>query len=183
MSDDLILVEAFLKGDERSLETLIERHWKKVFNLCWRLLGNREDAEEATQQVFISVFRNIARFRGDSSFKTWLYTIALNECRMTGRKNSLNKISVEPADNLEDTSNPEKEFYNKEKNELLHKAMLDLPFKQRSVITLRINEELSFKEIADATQCSVNSAKVNFQHGINRLKEMMGNEQDAKKQD
>ena len=181
MSDDLILVEAFLKGESSSLETLIERHWKKVFYLCWRLLGNRDDAEEATQRVFISVFRNISKFRGDSSFKTWLYSITLNECRMCGRKTVLERVPIESTDNLEGTNNPESELYSKERVELLRKAILNLPFKQRAVITLRINEELAFKDIADALQCSVNSAKVNFQHGISRLKEMMGNGRNAKK--
>jgi RNA polymerase sigma-70 factor (ECF subfamily) len=181
LSDDQILVEAFLKGESSSLETLIEKHWKKVFNLCWRLLGNREDAEEATQRVFISVFCKISKFRGDSSFNTWLFSITLNECRMSERRAVIQKAPIESADNLEDSKNPESELYSKERIELLKKEILNLPFKQRAVIALRINEELAFKDIADALQCSVNSAKVNFQHGINRLKEMMGNNENKKK--
>lgn len=181
MSEDLTLVEAFLKGESSSLETLIEKHWKKVFNLCWRLLGNREDAEEATQRVFISVFRNISKFRGECSFKTWLYTVTLNECRISSRKAGIKKAPEESVESLEDKNNPEIEFYSKERKELLRKALLELPFKQRAVIAMRINEELAFKDIAGALQCSVNSAKVNFQHGISRLKKMMESGHNAKK--
>jgi len=173
LSDDLRLIEEFRRGDSDSLETLIEGHWKKVFNFCWRLLGNREDAEEATQQTFIAAFRNMKKFRGDSSFKTWLFSIALNECRMSRRKNHPAAALSASANDIEDTENPEDEFYDKERAALIRKALGRLPMRQRAVITLRINEELTFREIASALQCSVNSAKVNFQHGINRLKEMM----------
>jgi RNA polymerase sigma-70 factor (ECF subfamily) len=180
LSEDPRLIEEFRRGDSNSLETLIEKHWKKVFNFCWRLLGNREDAEEATQRTFIAAFRNIKKFRGDSSFKTWLFSIALNECRMSRRRNHPAGALPASANDVENTENPEDEFYDKERAALLRNALGRLPLKQRAVITLRINEELTFREIADALQCSVNSAKVNFQHGINRLKEMMGTGENEK---
>jgi RNA polymerase sigma-70 factor (ECF subfamily) len=180
LNDDLRLIEESRRGDSNALEMLIEGHWKKVFNFCWRLLGNREDAEEATQRTFIAAFRNMKKFRGDSSFKTWLFSIALNECRMSKRKHRPAEAITASANDIEDTENPENEFYDKERAALLRKALGRLPLKQRAVITLRINEELTFREIADALQCSVNSAKVNFQHGINRLKEMMGTGENEK---
>jgi RNA polymerase sigma-70 factor (ECF subfamily) len=180
LNDDLRLVEEFRRGDSNSLEMLIEGHWKKVFNFCWRLLGNREDAEETTQRTFIAAFRNIKMFRGDSSFKTWLFSIALNECRMSRRKNRPEAVLSASATEIEGTGNPEDEFYGKERAALLRRALGRLPLRQRAVITLRINEELTFQEIASALQCSVNSAKVNFQHGINRLKEMMGTGENEK---
>jgi RNA polymerase sigma-70 factor (ECF subfamily) len=180
LNDDLRLIEEFRRGDSNALEMLIEGHWKKVFNFCWRLLGNREDAEEATQRTFISAFSNMKKFRGDSSFKTWLFSIALNECRMNRRKHRPSAAITASANNIEGTENPENEFYSRERTALLRKTLGRLPLKQRAVITLRINEELTFREIADALQCSVNSAKVNFQHGINRLKEMMGTGENEK---
>lgn len=174
MSDDQILAARIVEGDSNALTMLIEENWRKVFNFCWRMLGNREDAEEAVQQTFIAVFRNIKKFRGESSLKTWLFSIALNECRMSKRRRNPNvSIAVLEGAAAED-GNPEDEASGREHATLLRTALARLPLKQRAVITLRINEELSFREIADALGCSENSAKVNFQHGINRLKKEIG---------
>ena len=68
-------------GDEAAFETLVSRHEREVFNLAWRMLGNREDALDAAQETFLRVFRSLATFRGDATFRTWLTGIAINVCR------------------------------------------------------------------------------------------------------
>lgn len=68
-------------GDEAAFETLVSRHERDVFNLAWRMLGNRDDALDAAQETFLRVFRSLASFRGDATFRTWLTGIAINVCR------------------------------------------------------------------------------------------------------
>jgi RNA polymerase sigma-70 factor (ECF subfamily) len=174
LSDDQILAERIVEGDSNALTMLIEENWRKVFNFCWRMLGNREDAEEAVQQTFIAVIRNIKKFRGECSLKTWLFSIALNECRMSKRRRIADVSIAVLEDAIAEDGNPEDEASGREHSAMLRTALTQLPLKQRAVITLRINEELTFREIADALGCSENSAKVNFQHGINRLKKEIG---------
>lgn len=173
MSEDEKLIADYLAGDEAALEKLIEKYRRMVYSLTWRMLGTAELAEEATQSVFVKLFKNIGKFKGKSSFKTWLYAIALNESRGYRRKLSREPAQAEEVDIPDLSSNPERDLSREEERDLLRGALARLSFKQRSVVTLRINDELPFAQIAEALGMSVNSAKVNYQHGFKRLQEIL----------
>jgi len=140
------------------------------------MLGNIDEAEDMTQQAFVNAFRQIAKFNGRSSFKTWIYAITLNLCRKKLRYKKIIPFQLEEGMIFDSHENAEVTLLEKQRKEMLQKVLPELPFKQRAVITLRINEELSFGEIAKILKCSMNAAKVNFQHGIRRLKKELGSE-------
>src|SRR3954469_23679553 len=78
---ELLLLRRLQQRDERAFEEVVRLYQHKVFNLVFRMLGNREEAEDVAQEVFVTVFKAIDTFRGDSKFSTWLYRIAANQCK------------------------------------------------------------------------------------------------------
>jgi RNA polymerase sigma-70 factor, ECF subfamily len=77
---DGALVRRFLDGDRSAFGTLVERHETRVYNLCLRILGNRDDARDAAQETFVTALRKLAQFRGDAAFTTWLHRVTINTC-------------------------------------------------------------------------------------------------------
>lgn len=87
-SDDRELVDRYLAGDAAAFSTLVERHQARVYSVCLRVIGNPEDAADATQEAFISALRKLGQFRGDSAFSTWMHRVAVNACYDLLRKRS-----------------------------------------------------------------------------------------------
>lgn len=87
-SDDRELVDRYLAGDAAAFTTLVERHQARVYSVCLRVIGNPEDAADATQEAFISALRKLGQFRGDSAFSTWMHRVAVNACYDLLRKRS-----------------------------------------------------------------------------------------------
>jgi RNA polymerase sigma-70 factor (ECF subfamily) len=77
---DDVLVRRFLDGDTSAFTTLVQRHETRVFNLCLRILGNTDDARDATQETFVTALRKLAQFRGDAAFTTWIHRVGVNAC-------------------------------------------------------------------------------------------------------
>lgn len=164
-SKDRTDIAAFLSGRREALDSLVLRYKDRIFNLCCRLLGDAADAEECCQETFIKVFRSLKSFRLESSFSTWLYTIAVNTCR--NRRNSADYrfwkriLPIRPnagedessADfDFEDSApSPLARMAENERNALLQEAINSLPHDQRTVIVLRHIEELSYEEICTIT--------------------------------
>ena len=163
--EDRTDIAGFLSGDRSAVDRLLSRHEDRVFNLCYRLLGDYGEAEECAQEVFIKVFRSLKGFRFESSFSTWLFTIAVNLCR--NRRNSAehrfwknilrfgnNSAEKEgPADfEIEDPApSPLAMLTEKEKDTMLQSAIDSLSHDHRTVIVLRHIEELSYEEISKIT--------------------------------
>ena len=170
MTDDQ-LVERVKNGDSKAFEELVVRHQKSVYYFVLRVLKNPLDAEDTVQKIFLLAFQNIMGFRADASFKTWLYRIGINQCHNYFRKNKNREFfSVDDIPMTDVRADPERDFSNKERVAHLQKAVDRLPYKQRMVVTLRIYQELSFEEIGTALHIRTNSAKVNFHHALEKLK-------------
>jgi RNA polymerase sigma-70 factor, ECF subfamily len=172
---DAELVIRAKEGDLKAMDVLIERHHGSVFRMCLSILREVDRAEDAVQETFIKAFRGIARFRGESQFKTWLMTIAGNEAKGALRKSGRRREQA-----LEDSP----QLYSDDPNIEERTAMMDdavrvrrmvgeLPEKQRLAVTLRVDEGLSFKEIGEIIESSEGAARVNYHHGIRRLREMV----------
>jgi RNA polymerase sigma-70 factor, ECF subfamily len=173
---DAELVVRAKDGDLEAMDVLIERHHGAAYRMCLSMLREVDRAEDAVQETFIKAFRGIARFRGDSQFKTWLMTIAGNEAKAALRKSGRRR---------EQTLDDSPELHSNDPNIEEQTAMLDdadrvrrmvdtLPEKQRMAVTLRVDEGLSFKEIGEIIASSEGAARVNYHHGIRRLREMVG---------
>jgi RNA polymerase sigma-70 factor (ECF subfamily) len=170
MTDDQ-LVERVKNGDSRAFEELVVRHEKPIYYFVLRVLKNPLDAEDTVQKIFLLAYQNIKGFRADASFKTWLYRIGINQCHNFFRQNKIRDyISVDDIPVTDVKADQEGDLSDKERLAHLQKAVERLPYKQRMVVTLRIYQELSFEEIGTALNIRTNSAKVNFHHAVEKLK-------------
>ncbi len=174
LSDDE-LVQRAKAGDSRAMDTLVDRHHVAVFRTCVAILGEEDLAADASQNSFIKAFRAIGRFRGDAAFRTWLLAIAGNEARGLRRK-----VGRRREHGLEDVDiisapghDPSTEVTLRAEAERVRKAVDQLPEKQRLSVTLRIDDDLSFREIGEIIDSSEGSARVNYHHGIRRLRELL----------
>lgn len=170
MTDDQ-LVERVKKGDTKAFEELVIRHQKSIYYFVLRVLKNPLDAEDTVQRIFLLAYQNIKGFRADSTFKTWIYRIGINQCHNYFRQNKKREfISVDDIPVADSKADPEGDFSDRERLSQLQQAVERLPYKQRMVVTLRIYQELSFEEIGRTLNIGTNSAKVNFHHAMENLK-------------
>lgn len=182
--DDDTLIERFRQeGDEHAFTELVLRHQREVYRLAFRLSGNHEDANDLSQEAFVRVYRSLARFRGESSFRTWLYRIVMNV--------SLNHIRRAKREHMSSLATDGSEFavavapraldelVRGERSEQLQRAIEHLPDKQRKTLVLKVFHELKYTEIASVMSCSVGTAKANFFHAVQALKRRIVPEGDA----
>jgi RNA polymerase sigma-70 factor (ECF subfamily) len=176
---DADLVAASLAGDRAAFDAIVMRHGRHVYQLCYRFVGNHEDASDLTQDVFIRAFRGLKTFKGQASLGTWLYRIAVNV--------SLNKVGAKgprpvPLDERlqgvhERTISSEEDaaeaMLRGERAVLVRAAIARLPKKQRATLILRVYHELPHEEIAGILGSSVGAVKANFFHALNNLKKLL----------
>ncbi len=159
---------------KQDFDVLVTRHEKRIFNLIYRILGDYEEAADLTQETFISAFKNIDKFRGDSKIFTWLYQIARNLCINRLRQRERQKvIRVEsldqPWDNNDDGKSgreiadyshaPHQALEDKELGQRIHAAIDSLPSDYREVVILREYEQLSYNEIVEITGLTLENVK------------------------
>lgn len=165
-------VRRFLDGEEEAFSQIVRRWERKVYNLAWRMVGNREDAQDIVQETFFSVFRSIRGLRDPDSFSTWLYQITLNHCRAKRRSRTYlslkEPVSDEsgseralslsiPAENRRDSV---------EVLDIIQKALAGLSEDHRSAIVLKEYMGLSLEELATVMECPLSTAKSRLYHGL-----------------
>lgn len=162
-----------------TFKDIVNLYSERVFNLALRMLGNREEAEEATQDVFMRVLRSIDKFRGDSGLGTWIWRIATNVC-LTRRKKknilavSLDAIDVDPPDGkIERNSRQERSLFARERTDIIQHYISLLPPGESAVITLFYLEELSYEEISDILKMPVGTVSTSLHRGRQKLGEML----------
>jgi RNA polymerase sigma-70 factor (ECF subfamily) len=140
------LVEQCLEGDTRSFEALIDRYQKPLFNTALQMTGDREDAKDVTQTVFIKTFNNLASYNPKFKFFSWIYRMLINEamnhCKRAKAHQTLDPGIPDPG------KNPEEIQLARDLSERVQEAVMDLPLDYRLVIVLRYFNDLSYKEIA-----------------------------------
>src|SRR5258706_5994624 len=171
------LVAACLGGHAGAFDVIVERHRRAVYQLCYRFVGNHEDASDLSQDVFLRAYRGLKNFRGQSTLATWLYRIAVNVC--------LNRVSLKtpPSESIDDRqhidtrseSAPER-VLRTERGARVRAAIALLPRKQRATLVLRMYHEMSHQEIANVLGSSVGAVKANFFHALGNLKKLLGDE-------
>lgn len=169
--EDLPLVERSLAGEREAFDTLVVKYQAGILRLVRRYVRREEDAEDVAQRAFLNAFEKLAEFRRESSFRTWLHRIAvhlaLNHVRGASRTEPMAEMDDLPAftNALETSRLVAAEVWTR-----VVERLSALPPKQRLTVELRLFHELSFREIAALADCSEDSAKVNFHHGIKRLR-------------
>lgn len=178
------LIELSVGGDIEAFETLIQSHQKRVYNIALRMTKNPEDAQELAQDALVRAFTSISKFRGDSSFSTWLYRITVNVCTDFLRKrNRVIHISVEQGaaanDNeqglqiAEDSPGPDELAEKKQLKKLVRDAMDSLSDDHRQVIILRDIMHMSYKEISDALNVNEGTVKSRINRARGELKKII----------
>lgn len=175
--DDRALVVACVSGQREAFDVIVVRHRRTVYQLCYRFVGNHEDATDLAQEVFLRAYRALAKFKGDASIGTWLYRIATNLC--------LNKVSsrtprTEPIDERHALPAREpdamSELMREERAGRVRAAIARLPNKQRATLILRAYQDLPHQEIARLLGSSVGAVKANFFHALNNLRRLLQDE-------
>ena len=170
--EDQELVSRYLAGHMGAFDELMTRHERAVFRLCFRFVKNREDAMDLTQEVFIKAFEKLTAFRGDARFKTWLYRVAVNHCLNHVKKNSREFVEVD-----ESIGSVKPSFHNKllekERRAIVRKLMVKLPPKQKAILELRMNDNMTYEEIAGILGRSVSTIKSSVFFALTKLKKMV----------
>jgi RNA polymerase sigma-70 factor (ECF subfamily) len=172
MKSDHELIREFQNGDENSYNILTKRYVQKIYGYFVQITGDEMDAEDLTQDVFLKLYKNLKKFRFDSKFSTYLYRINSNQIASYFRKSKWRKLLNlnEYPELIDDPEDFDREWTRQK----LRNVISTLPKKQQAVVTMRIIQQLPFKDIAEVLNISDNSAKVNYHHAVKRLKEKLG---------
>jgi RNA polymerase sigma-70 factor (ECF subfamily) len=171
------LVRGCLAGSPGAFDLLVHLHQRAVYRLCFRFMGNHEDAADLSQEVFLRAHRGLASFRSKSSLSTWLYRIGVNLC--------LNRVSLKrPITDSLDTDraadqrgvDPVERLDQSACALRLRRSIARLPARQRAVVILRVYHELPHAEIARIVGSSVGAVKANFFHAMGNLRRLVGPE-------
>jgi len=169
--EDRELVRRVLDGQTDEFRLLVDRHQQPIFRFVSGLLGNREEALDATQEVFLAAFKNMPRYdSARAAFSTWLYTIARNRCI-----NILKKHRPAQSDELDlivvaSSADP---IVSRELSQQLDRALAELPIKQRSAFMLAEIEELPYAEIARIEKTSLGTVKSRIHRAKQRLQSLL----------
>jgi RNA polymerase sigma-70 factor (ECF subfamily) len=173
-SDDRTLIGAAVAGHRAAFDLIVERHRRTVYQVCFRFVGNHEDASDLAQDAFIRAYRALAKFKGESELRTWLYRIAVNVCLNRMALKTPTFETIETDRHLDTRSErPDEPVYRAERAELVKAAIAKLPRKQRATLILRVYHELPHDEIAQILGSSVGAVKANFFHALNNLKRLL----------
>ncbi len=171
--DDRELVARFKSGETDAFDEIVEAHQERIARLAFRLLGEPNDVDDVTQEIFLAVLRNLRRFRGKCKLSTWLTTIAVNKCRSHRRRQL--RIQVLPwlanaAANSSDAGEPREAA---ESHARVRRTVERLPARYREPIVLRYFEEMSVPQISDVLQISTGAVEVRLSRARRRLKQML----------
>ncbi len=174
MDEDLDLITRTSAGDREAFNELVLKYQKPLYSLLFRMVSNQDDAADLLQKTFVKAFTGLKDFEQRSTFKTWLYQIAINLAKNVYRDRS--RIEQVPIDNVVIRRNPRtvENLIAKENRRQLRSALTALPEKQRLTLLLRIQEGKKFEEIAGIMKCSTGTAKANYHHAVQKLKGLMG---------
>jgi RNA polymerase sigma-70 factor (ECF subfamily) len=173
-AEDLKLVDRCLQGDMRAFDELMIRYERQIYRLCYRFVDNPADARDLAQDVFIKVFENLSGFRREASVKTWIYRIAMNHCLNHVRK--LKPEFVEVTDATKTTGPTAlSRLEERERREHLRRMLTQLPPKQKAILEMRINQQLSYEEIAAVSGRSISTIKASVFFALEKLRKLAGN--------
>ena len=168
------LVKKSQLGEKAAFEQLVIRHQELVFSLAYKLTGNREMANDVAQESFIRAWKAIEKFRGDSTFSTWIYRITVNTAWTLRKKakkhNTLNIDDTYEPVVIDEKKDPELVAINSDLSSVLVSALDKLPLEQRIIVELKNIEGRSHKEIADFLDISVTAAKVRLHRAHQKLR-------------
>jgi len=179
-------ITKLIEGNQTAFSQLLDDYQQKVFSTCISFIPNKEDAEDVAQEVFLTVFKSIKKFKGDSKLSTWIYKIATNKCLEFIRKKNTkkrfafmqsimgNEIPFDKTNYFTEFNHPGIILENKEKSATIFKAINTLPEMQRVIFTLAKIDGKSYEEIAEITGKSLSSVESVMFRAKKALQEKLG---------
>ncbi|WP_130735311.1 RNA polymerase sigma factor [Flavobacterium sp. J27] len=176
-TEDQIYIQKVLQGDTQSFAVLVNKYKDLVFTIAVRMLKNREEAEEASQDIFVKVFKSLSKFKGNSKFSTWVYKIAYNTCLDVLKKYKKERLIVAVADYNEKESIALESVFNllvqQEQEIIIQKCLHLLPYDESILLTLYYYEDQSLDDIAKVLHISSNNAKVKLFRSRKKLEAIL----------
>jgi RNA polymerase sigma-70 factor (ECF subfamily) len=183
-SSEAALIERCATGDEAACAELVSAHQRMVYNLALHLLGDRDEALDLSQEVFLRVFRTLGRFRGQSALRTWIYRIVVNQARNRQRwwrrRHRSDQVSLDAhvaqfgdLESRNDLSTPDRMFVQQETASRIWKALDHLPFDQRTALVLREIDGLRYDEIAFSLGIAIGTVKSRLTRARQALREQL----------
>jgi RNA polymerase sigma-70 factor (ECF subfamily) len=173
------IIEQTLNGEIEAFNTLVRRWERQIYALAYRMLGRDEDASDICQETFLSAYRNLAKFRKEAKFSSWLYRIALNCCHTRLRSNRSGELSLEqeledhgfePATNTEHLNEG---LQREETKDVVRRALAGLPPEMRQVIVMKEYQGMKFHEIAKALDIPISTVKTRAYTGLEQLNQRL----------
>jgi RNA polymerase sigma-70 factor (ECF subfamily) len=171
--DDGELLQRARAGESGALEVLVARHHGAAYRVALGVLGSEADAADAAQEGLVRALRGLAGFRGDASFRTWLLTIVANEARSVLRRSARRREGPLEHDHAAAGPGIGEAVAQRDEAARARALLARLPEKQRLAVQLRVDEGLSFREVGEVIGSTEGAARVNYHHGIRRLREWM----------
>jgi RNA polymerase sigma-70 factor, ECF subfamily len=187
VTNDEELIYRFKAGDETGFDELVRRYRQRIHALLYRLVRNPEDASDLAQDVFVRAYQALPRFKGNSSFYTWIYRIAVNQAfnlhRARNRKKARRDLEVDLDEDVVNTvaarEHPQGDLRQTELRLAIRNAVDLLPERQRAVFVLRQYQGLTNLEVAQTLKCSMGAVKANYFFALQKLKKSLKGERDA----
>ena len=182
MLPDNNLIQKYLDGDDKAFSLIVDFYLKPILNFSYKLVGNKKDAEDVTQEVFLKVWKNIKNFDIEKNFKTWILAITRNTCVDFLRKKKeipFSKFDNEEGDNiLEDNLidnglKPDEVFLLTENKEMIENTLSKISFIQKEVVILRYMNEMTFDEISEILNIPLNTVKSHHNRALIKMKSIL----------
>jgi RNA polymerase sigma factor (sigma-70 family) len=180
---DLKLIRRCKLGEEAAFQAVLDRYRGAIYNLCWRMTRNDEDARDLAQEVFIKVFTLLDRYDEQYAFSSWLFRIATNHCIDHLRRQRLRMLSLERDGGTEDDEaemqipadgpEPDVVLQRREALDKLEEVIADLPPHYRVITLLRHDQQLSYEEIAETLQLPLGTVKARIHRARNMIQQML----------
>ena len=188
---DELLVKKAQKGDMEAFEALVLKYEKIVFNISVRMLSDQDDALDASQDVFLKVYKSIKGFKSEAKFSTWIYRVTSNVCLdIIRRRKDRASVSLDAKiefddgeasiDPISDTPCVEKEIERSELKRLVSEAVNELPENHRTMIILRDFQDMSYQDIAYVLDCPEGTIKSRISRARKVLKDLLARKKELK---
>ncbi len=177
---DAQLVARAQDGDLPAFEELVKKYQREIYGLACRMVSDPEEAKDLAQQAFMQAFIHIRSFRQDAQFRTWLFRIAINQCYnfLKSRKKFGDPVDCDEVALVGEDDSPEEELVSRDERQRVYAALEKLPPKQQAVLTLKVEQGLSYQEISEVLGGTPGAARVNYCQALKTLKKYLKSEEE-----